>query len=127
MGRPEKEIDMIHLSKMKSIPVRLKRELRRECLAVRSTKHREEVSTCNYSEQTGARKGQDHQLSAPWECSKSLAHSVKMSTTLWNNGPGTILNPRYSSKGCTQEYSPEQNKACAVKEFTQKKNIRCVR
>lgn len=78
------------------------------------------------SEQTGVRKGKDRQLSVRWECSKSLAHSVKMSNTLWNNGPGTILNPRHSSKGCTQEHSPEQNKACAVKEFTQKKYIRCV-
>lgn len=49
---------MIELSKMKSLPVRLKRELRRECLAVRSPKYREEVSICNYrSRQELLRKG----------------------------------------------------------------------
>lgn len=33
---------------MESIPIRLKRELRRGYLVVRSPKHREEVSTYNY-------------------------------------------------------------------------------
>lgn len=80
----------------------------------------QESQTQNVSLHLQLSEQTEHQLDAHWECSKSLAHSVKMSDTLWNNGPGTTLKPRYSSKGCTQERSPEQNKACAVKELTTK-------
>lgn len=55
----------------------------------------------------------------------SLMHS-KLASFCGTVGQVPVLNPSYSSKGCTQEHRPEQDKACAGKEFTQQKYVRCV-